>query len=75
MAYGIIMLKKSDFGIILKQWDNMPRKNFISVALGIQFPFENSHISGKPCALPTQTKTESPLQKRSRSSMQQSAKR
>jgi hypothetical protein len=25
MACGIIMLKKSDIGIILKQWDNMPR--------------------------------------------------
>ena len=35
MAHGIIMLKKSDIGIILKQWDNMPDKNFITVALGI----------------------------------------
>ena len=32
MACGIIMLKKSDIGIISKQWDNMPRKNFISIA-------------------------------------------
>ena len=36
------MLKKSGIGIILKQWDNERRKNFISVALAIQIPFEIS---------------------------------
>ena len=35
MACGSIMLKKSDFGIILKRWDNVSRKNFITAALGI----------------------------------------
>jgi hypothetical protein len=44
MACGIIMLKKSDTGIILKQWDNM---KLISVALGIQIPFDNDEISAK----------------------------
>ena len=34
---GIIM---SDIGIILKQWDNVSRKYFISVALDIQIPFD-----------------------------------
>ena len=34
MACGIIMPKKSDIDIILKQWDYVPRKNFISAALG-----------------------------------------
>ena len=47
MACGIIMLKDSDTGIILKQLDNVPRKNFISVALGIQIPFDNDEISVK----------------------------
>ena len=47
MAYDFIMLKKSDIGIILKPWDNVPRKNFISVALGIQIPFDNDMISAK----------------------------
>jgi hypothetical protein len=47
MAYGIIILKKSDIGIILKQWDNIPCKNSISVALGILFPFDNDKISAK----------------------------
>ena len=41
------MLKKSDIGIILKQWDNVPHKHFISVALGIQIPFDNDEISVK----------------------------
>ena len=47
MACGTIMLKKSDIGNILKQWDNVPGKNFISVALGIQLPFDNDEISAK----------------------------
>ena len=47
MACGIIMLKNSDIGIILKQLDNVPRKNFISVALGIRIPFDNDDISAK----------------------------
>ena len=47
MACSIIMLKKSDIDIILKQWDNVPRKNFISVALGIEIPFNNVEISAK----------------------------
>jgi hypothetical protein len=42
------MLKeKWDIGIILKQWDNMHRKSFISVAMGIQIPFDNAEISAK----------------------------
>ena len=59
MPCGIIILKKSDIGIILKQWDNVPRNNFITIALGIQIPFDNVR---KPCAMPTQTKTEPPPQ-------------
>jgi hypothetical protein len=47
IACGIIMMKKSDVGIILKQWDNMPPKNFISIALGIPIPFDNTEISSK----------------------------
>ena len=47
MACGIIMLKNRDIGIILKQWDNVSRKNFISVALGIQIPFDNDEIRVK----------------------------
>ena len=39
--------EKSDIGIILKQRDNVPRKNFISVALGIQIPIDNGEISAK----------------------------
>ena len=70
IACGIIMLKKSDIGIILKPWDNVPGKNFISVALGIQIPFDNDEISAKPCAMPAQTKTELRLPERSRSSRQ-----
>ena len=42
------MLKKSNIGIILKQWDTtVLRKNSISVALGIQIPFDNDEISAK----------------------------
>ena len=41
------LLKKSDIGIILKQCDNVFRKNFISVALGIQIPLNNVEISAK----------------------------
>ena len=33
--------------LILKQWDNVPRKNFISVALDIPIPFYNDEISAK----------------------------
>ena len=47
MACGIIMLKMIDIGIILKQWNNVPGKNFLSVALGIQIPFDNDEISAK----------------------------
>ena len=56
MVCGIIMPKKNDIGIILKQWDNMSRKNFTSVALGIQIPFNNDEISAKATcnALPDQ---------------------
>ena len=46
-ACGITILKKSDIGIILKQWDNVPRKYIISVALGIQISFDNNEISSK----------------------------
>ena len=60
MACGIIMLKKSDIGIILKKWDNVPHKNFILVELGIQIPFDNDEISAMACAMPAQTKTERP---------------
>jgi hypothetical protein len=42
-----VALKKSDIGIILKPWNSMPPKNFISVALGIQIPFDNLEISAK----------------------------
>ena len=67
------MLKKSDIGIILKQWDNVPGKNFISLALGIQIPFDNGKISAKAMcnAWPDQDRTPPP--KRSCSSAQQSA--
>ena len=41
------MLKNSDIGIILIQWDNVPSKNFVSIALGIQIPFDNDEISAK----------------------------
>ena len=63
----IIVLKKSDIGIILKQWDNVPRKNFTSVdftsvAFGIQIPFDNDEISAKAMCNAGQTKTESPPQ-------------
>ena len=47
MACGIIMLKKNDIGIILKQWDNMPCKNFTLVALGIQILLNKDKISAK----------------------------
>ena len=46
MACGIIMLK-NDVGIILKQWDNVPCKNFTSVAFGIQILLNNDKISAK----------------------------
>ena len=39
--------KKSDIGIILKQWDNVPRKNFISIVLSVQIPVNNKEISVK----------------------------
>ena len=42
MACGIIMLKKSDICIILKQHDNMPCKNFILLVLSIQILFDNN---------------------------------
>ena len=59
MACGIIMLEKSDIGIILKQWDNVPRKNFILVSLGNQIPFDNDKISAKVMCntLPDQVRT------------------
>ena len=62
MAFRIIMLKKIDIGIILKQWDNMPLKNVISVALGIQIPFDNDEISAKTMcsARPDQGRTLTP---------------
>ena len=44
---GSIMLKISDIDIILKQWDNVLRKNFISVALGIHFLFNDDKIGAK----------------------------
>ena len=58
MARGIIMLKKSDIGIILKQWDNVPRKNFISVMLGIQIPFDNDETVYSNPAIKTHQRTE-----------------
>ena len=73
VACGIIMLKQSDVGIILKQWDNVPRKHFISVALGIQIPSIAMRLVRKPSAMPAQTKTEPQSQKRSRSITQQLA--
>ena len=50
------------YGIILKQWDNVPRKNFISVAFGIQIPFNNDGISAKAMcnARPEQNRTPTP---------------
>ena len=64
MACGIIMLKKTGIGIVLKQLDNMPRKNFISVALDIQIPFSNDKISVKAMcnASPDQDTTTPPKQ-------------
>ena len=62
MVCGIIMLKKSDIGIILKRLDNMPPKNFISVALGLQIPYDNNEISAKAVcnARPDQDRTPTP---------------
>ena len=62
MACGIIMPKKSDIGIIWNQWDNVPHKNFISVALGIQIPFGNDKIYAKAMcnASPDQDRTPTP---------------
>ena len=58
---------------ILKLWDKAPRRNFISVKLGIQIPFDNNEISAKAMynARPDQDRTLIP-KKRSRSSTQQS---
>ena len=57
-----INAKKSDTAIILKQWDNVPRKNFISVALGIHIPFDNDEICAKAMcnARPDQDGTPTP---------------
>jgi hypothetical protein len=41
------MLKKCDIDIILKEWDNMARKNYILAASDIQSPFGNDEISAK----------------------------
>ena len=62
MVCGIIMLKKSDIGIILKRLDNMPPKSFISVALGLQIPYDNNEISAKAMcnARPDQDRTPTP---------------
>ena len=62
MVCGIVRLKKSLNGIILKQWDNVPRKNLISVASGIQIPFHNDEISAKSMcnASPDQHRTLTP---------------
>ena len=62
MACGINMLKMSDTGIILKQWDNVPSKNIISVALGFQISFDNDKISAKAMynARPDQDRTPTP---------------
>ena len=56
------MLKKSDIGIILKQWSNVPRKKFMSVALDIQIPLNNDEISAKATcnARPDQDRTPNP---------------
>ena len=45
MVRDIILVKKIDIGIILKQSDNV--REFISVALGIQIPFDTDEISAK----------------------------
>ena len=63
MACGIIMLKKSDIGIILKEWDNVPCKNFISVVLGIQIPFDNDEISAKAMCIARPDQDRSPTPK------------
>ena len=64
MTCGIIMLKKSEIGIFffLKHWDNVLRKNFNSVALGIQIPFDKNEISAKAIcsACPDQERTPIP---------------
>ena len=67
MAGDIIMVKRSDIGISLRQWDNMPRKEFISVALGIQIPFNNDEIRAKAMCNSAQTNTKAPPPQRSRS--------
>ena len=61
MACDIIMLKKNYIGIILKQWDNVPRKNLISV-FKISIPFDNDEISAKAIcnARPDQDRTPTP---------------
>jgi hypothetical protein len=38
----------------------MPPKDFISVAIAIQFPYDNDEVSGKPCARLAQIKIEGP---------------
>ena len=69
MACGIVILKKSDIGIILKQWDNVPRKRFISVALDIKFPSITTILVRKPC--PPRPRQNPHPPKRSRSSTEQ----
>ena len=55
-------LNKDDIDIILKHSDNVSRKNFTSVALSIQIPFDNDEISAKAMcsARPDQDRTHIP---------------
>ena len=55
MTCGIIMLKKSDTGIILKQWEDVPRKNVTAVVLVFKFPSITTRLVH---VMPAQIKTE-----------------
>ena len=47
VSLAVWLVAKNDIGIILKQWDNIPCKNFTLVALGIQILLNKDKISAK----------------------------
>ena len=53
MACGIVIAKKSDIDIILKESDNVPWKRW-----AFKFPSKTTRLVRKPCTMPAHTKTE-----------------